>query len=154
MGPMKIHSVFAISTENIKTREAACVCENCYHESGFKINARCIWNKPCLTKVQRHFTNTDRVISNEQVTESEETTCSNNSQANTVEASADVILDMHENDYVVLVYDDKNYTGKIMECDDNDNEVEVNCMERCGKVEWKFKWPRKEDRIWISKRKS
>lgn len=45
----------------------------------------------------------------------------------------------------------KGYIGKVMSVDESDNEIDVTCMEACGKTEGRYKWPRKEDRIWIPK---
>ena len=56
---------------------------------------------------------------------------------------------MKENDFVIILYEQKHYIGQILDCDDEDNEVK--CMEKCGNVEGRFKWPRVEYKIWISK---
>lgn len=51
-------------------------------------------------------------------------------------------------DFVIVVYDKRCYIGQVRDIDEDDDDVEVNCMEECNKVEGRYKWPRKEDKIW------
>ena len=52
-------------------------------------------------------------------------------------------------EFLVIVYDNKNYIGKVIALDDDDNEIEVTCMEECGKTEGRYRWPRNKDTIWL-----
>ena len=152
---MKVHSVIAVNDEQIKTRGTTCACQDCYQENGFYENTKCSWTKHCLTKVQKRVRNTESDTSNAQVNQPEMVGEMNNNVHEDKNPSNknDVPVCMNEKDFVVLVYEKKNYIGQIMNCDDEDNEVEVKCMEKCGKVDGRFKWPRTEDITWIKQAK-
>ena len=137
-GTMKVHSVIALSSENIKTRETTCVCQDCFQQNGINEDTRCSWIKHCLTKKKQKIEN---------IQEDNNNVLEHKIQSHTDDAT----FGMKENDFVIILYEKKHYIGQIIDCDDEDNEVEVRCMEKCGKVEGRFKWPRVEDKIWISK---
>ena len=45
---------------------------------------------------------------------------------------------------------DHRYKVQLAAIDEEDNEVEVNCMEGCGKVRRRYRWPRNIDKIWLT----
>ena len=53
-----------------------------------------------------------------------------------------------KDDYVVVVYDKQCYIGQVNDID----EVEVNCMEKCNEIKVRYRWPRKEDKLWLNNR--
>ena len=51
--------------------------------------------------------------------------------------------------YVAVLYEDKPYVGSVVEYDKSDNEYKVKFMESSGKASNVYKWPTREDELWI-----
>ncbi|KAJ8314146.1 hypothetical protein KUTeg_008707 [Tegillarca granosa] len=55
------------------------------------------------------------------------------------------------NSYVAAIYNAEWYIGKILEYDSKDNEYNISFMrENVSKVRYRYKWPRKDDILWIA----
>ena len=59
----------------------------------------------------------------------------------------DHVMDVKVGDWVAALYDEQCYIGKVVQTDGDDDEVEVSFMVKAK--EEKYKWPQKEDLIWI-----
>lgn len=149
-GTMKIHSVIGQSEGHVRTRVTTCVCDDCFGESGFKENSQCVWTSQSMVKpmkdVQDSSSDSNKRGSLADVEpEPFESTTSNDN-----DIQSKNINNLKENDFVVVVYNGDRYIGQITDLDEEDNEVEVNCMEECGKVQGRYKWPRNADKIWLN----
>lgn len=147
---MKVHSVVGISDQHIMTRETTCVCHDCYTENGFNENTNCQWEKHSLTKPPTE-NKSQTTTKNESIEQNTHVKIDGRSELLNTHGHTDntpTAIELCENDFVVVLYDNKTYIGKIVDIDGRDNEVEVTCMEKCGKIEGRFKWPRNEDKIW------
>ena len=49
-------------------------------------------------------------------------------------------------DWVSAEYDHKWFIGEVTDTDESD--ILINFMERSGKIEGRFKWPKHKDEIW------
>lgn len=147
-GTMKIHSVIGISAESILTRETICVCDDCFKSDGFNESTKCQWEKHCLFK-PKNTCITETVVLPQEIEDNEDQVTPNSE--NPSDQIETTVSNINEGDYVVFTYEMKGYIGKVMSVDESDNEIDVTCMEACGKTEGRYKWPRKEDRIWIPK---
>ena len=154
-----MHSVVAVRPGNVRTRETTCVCDNCFQENGFCDNTPCLWTLYCMAKplergIQSVTTNTDqKECENQDAENIEKEGDFENRDSVEYKAKQQMETDnIKESEFVVIVYNAKCYIGQVTEGDDEDNEVEVSCMEECGKVHGRYKWPRNIDKIWLNRK--
>ncbi|WAR14247.1 hypothetical protein MAR_004352 [Mya arenaria] len=150
-GTMKIHSVVSIVPGIVRTRETTCVCENCFNENGFVENDKCLWITQNLIKpTPEDQNNQDADVDAEKVIDLPSQTLAADDDVENPENQI-IRENLKEKEYVVIVYNDCRYIGQVTEIDDEDDEVEVNCMEECGKVSGRYRWPRNTDKIWLKR---
>ena len=157
-GTMKIHSVVVDAPGCLRTRETTCACSDCFGDNGFSDSTLCLWTKQNLTLIKPKSKREDKDIANE--------------NESNIKANDNEVLNLDENDnqlpntntvtkfntewkqddFVIVVYEKKCYVGQVTDIDTDDDEVEVKCMEECSKVEGRYRWPRKEDKIWLNSR--
>ena len=53
-------------------------------------------------------------------------------------------------DYVPVAYDRSCYIGKVLEDDVSDKTLHIDFMVASGKVVKIFRWPNKQDTLWIN----
>ena len=68
---------------------------------------------------------------------------------NQVETVNQIELHIQPNTWVSCVYEHNWYIGHVENVDNDDNEVEVNFLERSGKYGKVYQWPTRPDKIWI-----
>ena len=133
-GTMKVHSVIAVTDETIKTRETVCVCAECFGENGFNLSTSCKWDDQNMTKHTQEQSNAIAQDLGENITSNTENDKFIEDESKDLKVAID--------DFVILEYDKKYYIGKIESIDEDDGELEVTCMESCGKVEGRYRWPK------------
>ena len=57
--------------------------------------------------------------------------------------------DIQEGTFVIALYEQRPYVGKVVDMDEE--EFEITFMESGSKVQKSLKWPRVEDKLWVSK---
>ncbi|WAR12325.1 hypothetical protein MAR_026505 [Mya arenaria] len=143
-GTMKLHSVIGVSPMHILSRETVCVCDECFQEGGFSENSPCEWERHSLLKPKKNAN------ANDGESQKNGEIVSDTTNESTIQKENPEI-DINVEDYVVIAYDMKYY-AKVTDIDKEDGELEVACMESCGKTVGRYKWPRNEDKIWINRR--
>lgn len=138
---MKVHSVVAVTDETIKTRETVCVCAECFGENVFNLSTNCKWDDQNMTKHAQEQSNAIEQDLGGNITSNTENDKFIEDESKDLKVAID--------DFVILEYDKKYYIGKIEPIDEDDGELEVTCMESCGTVEGRYRWPKNEDKIWI-----
>ncbi|WAQ99020.1 hypothetical protein MAR_023393 [Mya arenaria] len=118
-GTMKLHSVIGVSPMNILSRETVC--------GGFSENSPCEWERHSLLKpIKNANANDGESQKNGEIVS--DTTNESTIQKENPE------IDINVEDYVVIAYDMKYYIAKVTDIDKEDGELEVACMESCGKT--------------------
>ncbi|KAK6171688.1 hypothetical protein SNE40_018129 [Patella caerulea] len=130
-GTISLHAITTDVHGQLVKRNTTCACKSCFNENGFDGQSPCGWDKVEVLK-QPDPTRADEHVVSEASDELELTTYSCN-----------------KNDFVVAVYDTKCYIGKIIEKDLADDTVHVDFMIQSGKALQQFRWPNKQDRVWV-----
>lgn len=158
-GTMKIHSVVSNEKGFILTRDTTCACDKCFdYEIGFREDTLCLWSKHQLelkrATVACQETDNQKLeetkMKQEKQSELKESNTDTNNNEVRLTKTNEPELKWKEDDYVVVLYDQQCYIGQVTDIDEDENEVEVNCMEKCNKIEGRYKWPSKEDKIWLN----
>ena len=50
-------------------------------------------------------------------------------------------------EFVACIYNEEWYIGEIVDIDEDEQDVEINFMEKSKEL---YRWPRREDKIWVS----
>jgi hypothetical protein len=119
------------------TRDMSCSCEECLKDVRTSLHA---WKEHTLCK--RGNGNDDNNDQTGLVTEELE-------PLNQIETVNQIELDIQPNTRVCCVYEHNWYIGQVENVDKDDNEVEVNFLEKSGKYGKEYKWPTRPDKIWI-----
>ena len=62
------------------------------------------------------------------------------------------LVEVSVGQFVVARYEgNQNYLGKASAIDESDDTAHINFMTQSGKCERRFRWPNKEDKLWIDK---
>ena len=48
---------------------------------------------------------------------------------------------------MACIYNEEWYIGEIVDIDEDEQDVEINFMEKSKEL---YRWPRREDKIWVS----
>lgn len=158
-GTMKIHGVVSNQNGILRTRETTCACDKCFdNECGFREDTLCLWSKHHIElkktsqRTQNQKSPENQNSPKKKISKLNEINTDKNNNEFEITTEITPELTYKENDYVVVVYDKKCYIGQVNDIDEEDNEVEVNCMEKCQKIEGRYKWPTRQDKIWLSNR--
>ena len=139
--PLKgTHAVAGISNNEVMVRETSCVCDKCFSDTGFSwsdVND-CGWRKECL----RRDVEKEKVIDNTEMGEEggqDEETVPEVEKRNPNENNMSLDEHFQRGDFVVAIYDDQVYIGKIVYLDEG--QYEVTFMECGSKVKNCLQWP-------------
>lgn len=135
-GTMKIHAVVGMGSDEIMTSTVSCYCTECISNQVCKSNQ---WTSESLIVSKKAPVCIEKEVEN---------TAQTSILTNVTDESSkgpEILV----GEYVAALYDDKTYIGKVIECDDEDDEVEITFMENVRKL---LQWPKHEDRIWINKK--
>lgn len=157
-GTFSIHSVVQVENGTIAVRDTSCFCNNCFENGDFKLGCTG-WTKHIVND-QADLQNREALnIANQQEsvnTQLDETTSkvSTMDDVPTQENTETTFDQLVVNSYVAAVYNDNWYVGKVIDIDHDDDSLpyQISFMEQ-GKCKGRvtFKWPSKDDVIWIDK---
>ena len=142
-GTMKIHAVVGRGNNLILTSNVSCYCTDC------------IKGEACMSNQWTH--NTLNVTKTDVVTHDSQPKSTPTISARQPDLTTEISLqnktvslrsDVSIGDFVAARYDGKVYIGKVLECDDDDGEVEITFMQHVRKL---LQWPKHEDKIWIDR---
>lgn len=141
-GTLEVHSVFPAGNNEVFVKQTSCFCEECFSNGEFM--AKCEgWIKHKIVS-QSDLSNENEI----QIEIQDETEI-----IDELPGSVEPMASFAENDFVAAVYNNYWYIGKIVKYDPSDDELPFNVsfMEHGkGKICPTFKWPSKDDSIWIS----
>ena len=130
-GTMRIHSVIGKGNNAIITSTVSCYCDKCishiYQEC--KSNQ---WTHELLDVMDK----TNNVNGDEAVKSAAENTH--------VQETVDLSL----GNFVAAKYEGQVYIGKIIDFDEEDNEIEISFMQNVRRL---LQWPKTEDKLWLEK---
>ena len=134
-GKMTLHAISTDNHRNLKKRNTTCACWNCFNSGdGFHGISVCGWDTVDLLKQTEHPVH-DTYI---EVDDSNATPVQNEEIAGS------------KSDYVVATYDRICYIVKVLEEDVSDKTLHIDFMVGSGKVVKRFRWPNKQDTLWIN----
>jgi hypothetical protein len=141
-GTMKIHTVVGKGKNMIMTSTVSCYCTDCLcdNQERCKLNS---WTSQTLNSLE-NVTCTDDA-NNMQKPQPElpvERLFGDDRESIVLE------LDLCAGDFVAARYDRNIYIGKVVECDNEDGEVEITFMQNVRKL---LQWPKHEDKIWVDR---
>ena len=135
---MKLHAVVGTDFGKLLTRETSCYCDGC---------------------IMRHFCNSWTEVS--VTTTSRNTVQTANEETHNLASNTNEIVESHPapdspqtnilpdvDSFIAALYDGQWYAGKVTNVDTEDGEVQVSFMEEGKSL---YKWPQREDKIWIPK---
>ena len=123
-GTLQVHAVVTECENEVWTRNISCYCDECYIDVK---NTGCQgWTKHYLKRPVPPINSTrpQGVIS-------------------------EPAFQVRPHDWVSAEYDHKWFIGEVTDTDESD--ILINFMERSGKIEGRFKWPKHKDEIWREK---
>jgi len=134
-GTMTLHAISTDNHGNLIKRNTTCACWNCFNSAdGFHGVSACGWDSVVLLKQTEHPVHDTQIEvrdNNATPVQNEEITCS-------------------KGDYVPVAYDRSCYIGKVLEDDVSDKTLHIDFMVASGKVVKIFRWPNKQDTLWIN----
>ena len=134
-GTMKVHCVVGMGDSKIKTRDVSCYCDICL--TGNTCDG---WTSESMKSKEQESTKTkEKSKQKESVTNTTEVQETSNEKR-------DDIHEFREGDFVAARYDRGWYVGKILDVDNDEDELEVTFMEKSKQL---YKWPIHPDTLWI-----
>jgi len=131
-GTMNLHAVASVGGGRLITRTTACTCANHFNDTdGYVYNTECGWQIHTLARKSKESEMRDPKSNEPDAPE----------QLENVEVKV--------GEFVAAMYDGVAYVGKVLEIDKSDDEVQITFMEKCNKVANQYRWPSKEDSVWI-----
>jgi hypothetical protein len=151
---MKLHAVVGVSRTSLLTQTTSCYCERCllgeYCDSWSRTSfeARNKEAEVMSIEVEAEIHGTSGEV---ETSIAEENNCCVQGTTDTdtyvTSSDGDSIEESYDaGDFVACVYDGKWYVGEIMNVDKEDKDIEIKFMEKTKEL---FRWPRKEDKIWV-----
>lgn len=141
-GTLEVHSVFPAGNNEVFVKQTSCFCKECFSNGEFM--AKCEgWIK-------------HKIVSQSDLSNENEIQIEIQDEMEIIDELPECVEPMAsfaENDFVAAVYNNYWYIGKIVKYDPSDDELPFNVsfMEHGkGKICPTFKWPNKDDSIWIS----
>ena len=132
-GTMKVHAVIGKGNNEIMVSNVSCYCEVCISGKECEANQ---WSLERLYVTDKGYVETcDPGPANEPQPALEATAMSET-------------IDVSVGRYVAARYDSKVYVGKIVDYDEEDNEIEISFMQNIRKL---LQWPTHEDKLWLEK---
>lgn len=128
-GTMLVHAIAVDKTGKLVKRNTSCACDNCFSLEGFNGESECLWDTVTMKSDDRKPTEENTTTTDTDI-DSREVQCK-------------------KGDFVIAVYEDKCYVGKVLEIDETDQTVNVDFMTQCGKIKNRYKWPSTKDTLWV-----
>lgn len=147
-GTMALHAVTVGSDDELMVRNTTCACEQCFGVNGFSGTSDCGWTRGTLNCVTRH--NEAQTLDTDQNKAKHADNQTNTDQTQSKHTEKENIT-ISEHDYVVALYEQACYIGKILEMDKTDDTVHITFMTNTGKVEKRYRWPAREDTVWVQR---
>lgn len=165
-GSMLLHAVVGTQDGRIAVRNTSCACDECFKDGAFQIMSGCGWTESTI--IEKTTEEVKRKTVEDET--SKETNNSTNDQNDhnvkdktddceqhgdeqdeeRVQDKAKKDLTSSANKFAVARYERKCYIGKICKVDTTDDTLFVKFMTTCGKYAGHFKWPNKEDSLWMT----
>lgn len=163
-GSMLLHAVARISDGRIIVRNTSCACNECFIDGTFQVTSCCEWTENTIVDktcedvkgktigygTTDDITNTTDGHSDKHVQrtiENKDSQTENRDEHVTGKAKLNLASSIDR--FAVAEYDGKCYLGKVCEIDNTDDTVFVKFMTSCGKYAGNYKWPTKEDALWV-----
>ena len=148
-GTMAIHAVVPQDNLNVAVRSISCYCPQCMSDVS-KSGCQPRWDVHNLAKSQVliHADPTEPSTSSKEIA----LTADNSFDVDPAVSKEDqgtAIRDLQVSSWVAAVYDRAWFIGQVTAIDNDDSEVEIKFMTKTSGKSESFKWPRREDKLWL-----
>ena len=153
---LKLHGVVGLSSSSLLTSENSCYCEHClkgdHCDQWQHVNLEFRQEKKKSKEMPEKERNDDapqeqqHEEQNEQEEKEEKEEEGESSNVVNLNANFVSMADLKEGQYVACVYCNEWFVGKIEDTDEEEQEIQVNFMEKAKSL---YRWPRRQDKIWV-----
>ena len=160
---MKLHAVVGVSKSSLLTQVISCYCEDCLNKNyctswvNTPFEARSKDNVSTSMEVEAivHAYKEDEHLGETSVSGEGNENVDTETAATETDPDTYVTPSKEANstpyfglgEFVACIYNEEWYIGEIVDIDEDEQDVEINFMEKSKEL---YRWPRREDKIWVS----